>query len=76
MDKLNNEEQQSIDKLVNSIDHYRRAINEFQGMEIMTRDALRRIITERENPLKVAYTSDNRRICFDGNIVKIELRPR
>ena len=71
MNKLN---QESIDKLVNDIDHYRRAQAEFSGMEIMAKDALLKIMTS--NKLKVVYTSDNRRICFDDRAVKVERQPR
>ena len=42
MNRLN---QESIDKLVNDIDHYRRAQAEFSGMECFAKDAIRKILT-------------------------------
>ena len=74
MNKLNNDEQEIIDRLVNSIDHYRRAINEFKGMEIFTKDALRKLMNKRN--INVVYTSDNRRISLDDRAVMVERRPR
>ena len=74
MSKLDIDKQGSIDKLVNDIDHYRRVQAEFSGAEIFAKEALRKIMVS--NKLRVVYTSNNRRICFDDRAVKVERKPR
>ena len=71
MNKLNDADQQSLDFLVKTIDHYKRSVLDFSLLECIARGQILQLLKG-----KVAYTSDNRRICFNGDIVKIDRRPR
>lgn len=76
MNKLNESEQEFLDTLVAQNDRYRRGIANFMDLQAANESQIIQLVRERETPLKVAYTSGNRRICFDGGIVKIEKHPR
>uniref|UniRef100_A0A6M3LW62 Uncharacterized protein n=1 Tax=viral metagenome TaxID=1070528 RepID=A0A6M3LW62_9ZZZZ len=76
MNKLNDEERKRLDQLVDAVDHYRWMQFDSKVLEFCTKQEILKLLKERDIPLKTAYTSGNRRICFDGDIVKIERQPR
>jgi nucleoside phosphorylase len=72
--KLVDKEQGKLDNYIESIDHYRRAKCEFELMEMIAKDQILKLF--KINKINVAYTTNNRRVCLDKNIVKIEKIPR
>ena len=71
MNKLTESEQRQLDMLVNDNDHYRRGITDYRLLQAVSESQILQLLKKRD-----AYTSDKRRIYFDGDIVKIEKHPR
>lgn len=70
--ELNDNEQKELDCLISDVDYYRQAQTNYSTFEYITKENIRKLLKERNIPLNVVYTSEGRRVCLDGDIVKVE----